>query len=125
MPARGSTTAAAIPPPNVSHPCASQVSHALARGHPHASSYHSFLRSAYGSDGGQGGTKRKGKQNQQHALPVLVDRPLDASVLHGKLLAWFDTKKDTRGMPWRKEVDPAKLSQKERSQRGYEVSTMP
>ncbi|KIO30707.1 hypothetical protein M407DRAFT_20236 [Tulasnella calospora MUT 4182] len=40
--------------------------------------------------------------------------------LTGSLLEWFDSVRDTRGMPWRKEYDPS-LSEDEKAQRAYEV----
>ncbi|KAG8898958.1 hypothetical protein FRC00_002107, partial [Tulasnella sp. 408] len=40
--------------------------------------------------------------------------------LTGGLLEWFDSVRDTRGMPWRKEYDPS-LSEDEKAQRAYEV----
>ncbi|KAG8989199.1 Mitochondrial carrier protein ymc2 [Tulasnella sp. 427] len=40
--------------------------------------------------------------------------------LMGGLLEWFDSVRDTRGMPWRKEYDPS-LSDEEKAQRAYEV----
>lgn len=44
----------------------------------------------------------------------------NVSPLLDPLLAWYDTKKNARGMPWRKGYDPT-LSDADKSQRAYEV----
>lgn len=114
-----STSSATLPPPNLSHPCASHLPLAAASAHTHSASYHSFLTSSYFPSKPKAGAR--GKAAIQ-GLPRLVKDALDAEVVQSALLAWFDRVKKKRGMPWRKEVDLSRASKAARTQRGYEVS---
>lgn len=113
-----SSSSTPLPPPNTSHPCASQIAHALSSSRAHSSSYHSFLTSSYLSTAPP--LKKKGTKAPP-ILPPLVDAPIEAIVLQKKVLRYYDGVKEGRGMPWRKEVDLEGLDKAERSQRGYEV----
>ena len=122
MPPRKATKSAPILPPNDTHPARGLISAALTAGHPHPASYHSFITSRFLPQSEDSQPPKKRARTAQRALPELLESPLDAIVLQKKLLAWYDTVKDTRSMPWRKEVTPSELSKAARSQRGYEVS---
>lgn len=116
------TKSGPLPPPNESHPSRSQIRAALTQGHPHCSSYHSFITSRYFPTPS---TSSSGKKRARVAptLPELVESPLEARVLHEKLLAWYDGVKELRAMPWRKEKEVDKMSKSELTQRAYEVSS--
>lgn len=107
----------ALPAPNLSHPADSFISRAISKTsqHQHDSSYHSFISP---SNRSSSSTKTSAK-NQ--SFPETLPNAIEALVLNEKLLKWFDTVKESRGMPWRVEVDVNTLSKKELSQRGYEV----
>ncbi|GAA6003037.1 hypothetical protein JCM10207_001957 [Rhodosporidiobolus poonsookiae] len=119
-----------LPPPNTAHPCASLLPTVLSTSslpdRPHSASYHTFLSSPFypstsrTPSGSEPPTKKR-KKADEPTLPPLLDEAIDAGVVQRKLLSWFDGVKETRGMPWRKEVYPAALSKEERAQRGYEV----
>ncbi|GAA6043599.1 hypothetical protein JCM8097_008279 [Rhodosporidiobolus ruineniae] len=123
--------AAPLPAPNASHPCAALLPAALSPSsladRPHSASYHAFLRSPFyptpssKRDTSPPPAKRKKKAAAEDVLPPLLETAIDAAAVQRKLLAWFDTVKDTRGMPWRKEVNPAQQTDEERAQRAYEV----
>ncbi|BGP16879.1 hypothetical protein JCM10213_007326 [Rhodosporidiobolus nylandii] len=134
MPPKKKAAAAAprrLPPPNDSHPCASLLPSVLAdpslADRPHPGSYHTFLSSplypshTLGTRDSSPPPKKRKKKDDEPKLPPLLEGALDASIVQRKLLSWFDGVRDTRGMPWRKDVDPAALSAEERAQRGYEV----
>ncbi|GAA6063376.1 hypothetical protein JCM10212_000315 [Sporobolomyces blumeae] len=121
---------APLPPPDLSHPCASLLPTVLDPEslplRPHPASYHVFLRSE-----GATSTRRrdvqppkKKKAKQTHAGTVLAD-PVEGAWtvkrVQDKLLAWFEGKREGRGMPWRKDGRPEDMTREERSQRGYEV----
>ncbi|KAK4052013.1 hypothetical protein OIO90_004543 [Microbotryomycetes sp. JL221] len=115
--------AQSVPKPNISHPVANLVPFALQQAHAHPLSYHAFLKSRY-TPQSEPSTATKGKRkasSMSTGLQNAVPNAVEASVVQRKLLLWFDGVKDTRGMPWRKEVDPAKLSEAEQTQRAYEV----
>jgi hypothetical protein len=118
-----SSSAVSLPPPNTAHPQASLIPAALGASHPHPSSYHSFLNSPFfpAASSSDSTTKKRSKSSPP-SLPALIDKPVEARVLHEKLLAWFDRVKESRAMPWRKQVNLDEMSQEERTQRGYEVS---
>ncbi|GAA5924029.1 hypothetical protein JCM3775_005577 [Rhodotorula graminis] len=111
-----------LPRPNTAHPCASQLEAALSTlpARPHAASYHAFLTSPY-YPAPPSPSPTKKRKKAEPTLPPAVDSALDAAVVQQKLLAWFDGVRATRGMPWRKDVDPATMDEEERTQRGYEV----
>lgn len=115
-----SSKSAPLPPPNSTHPAHAFIPSALAPGHPHSASYHSFITSPYLPSTSDSQPPKK-RARTERALPELLDAPLEAKELHKKLLGWFDGVKGAREMPWRKEVFPSELSKRERSQRGYEV----
>lgn len=119
-----STKTAPIPPANASHPARHLIPAALAPGHPHSSSYHSFITSTFYPTNIPASTPplKKRARTAAPALPELLEAPLEARVLHEKLLGWYDTVKESRAMPWRKDVEVESMSRKERSQRAYEVS---
>lgn len=117
-----------LPAPNATHPCASLLPAVLDPAslaeRPHPASYHAFLTSPYyptASSTSEPPTKKRKKDSSEPKLPPALDTAIEAAVVQRKLLGWFDGVKEKRGMPWRKEVDPKTLSQKERTQRGYEV----
>ncbi|GAA5890719.1 hypothetical protein JCM8208_004972 [Rhodotorula glutinis] len=127
MPPRKKATAAParpLPRPNTAHPCASQLDVALAPSslpaRPHAASYHCFLSSPY-YPAPPSPSPAKKRKKAEPTLPPAVDGALEAEVVQQKLLGWFDGVRATRGMPWRKDVDPASMDEDERTQRGYEV----
>ncbi|KAM0752742.1 DNA glycosylase [Meredithblackwellia eburnea MCA 4105] len=108
-------TSFSLAQPNQSHPSFSDALRALSpspsnKNRSHPTSYHCFLVSDY---------YKKHKDN--NTLPRQTRDPIHATVLHLKLLKWYDSVKLLRKMPWRKEVDILTLSQQERTQRGYEV----
>lgn len=112
-----------VPPPNETHPARSQIPSALTQGHPHSSSYHSFVTSRYfPSPSASTASNGKKRARVAPALAELVDSPLEAHVLHEKLLEWYDGVKESRSMPWRKEKEVDKMSKSERTQRAYEVN---
>ncbi|BGP25269.1 A/G-specific adenine DNA glycosylase [Rhodotorula toruloides] len=131
MPPKRKSAAVARPPlpaPNATHPCASLLPTVLnptsLNERPHPASYHAFLTSLYYpkiSSDSEPPTKKRKKDSSQPKLPPALDTAIQAVIVQQKLLAWFDGVKEKRGMPWRKEVDPKTLPQKERTQRGYEV----
>ncbi|BGP08753.1 Adenine DNA glycosylase [Rhodotorula toruloides] len=131
MPPKKKSAAIARPPlpvPNATHPCASLIPSVLDPAslieRPHPASYHAFLTSPYypiASPSSEPPTKKRKKDSSEPKLPPALDSAIEAAVVQKKLLAWFDGVKEKRGMPWRKEVDPKTLSQKDRTQRGYEV----
>ncbi|BGP40808.1 hypothetical protein JCM10450v2_004811 [Rhodotorula kratochvilovae] len=126
MPPRKKASAAPsapLPPPNDAHPCAAQVPAALASlpVRPHPASYHTFLTSPFYPAPGSPPPAKKRKRAAAPALPLALDGAIDAEVVQRKVLTWFDGVRGKRGMPWRKDVDPASLSEEERTQRGYEV----
>ncbi|BGP32748.1 hypothetical protein JCM10296v2_004532 [Rhodotorula toruloides] len=117
-----------LPAPNATHPCASLIPSVLDPAslieRPHSASYHAFLTSPYYptvSSKSEPPTKKRKKDSSEPKLPPALDTAIEAVSVQKKLLEWFDGVKEKRGMPWRKEVDPKTLSQKERTQRGYEV----
>ncbi|CEQ41390.1 SPOSA6832_03081 [Sporobolomyces salmonicolor] len=119
---------APLPSPNLSHPCASLLPAVLASStladRPHPASYHCFLTSPYYPSPAVPASSpppKKKRKKDEPALPNVLDEAIDAKVLQRKLLGWFDGVKESRGMPWRKEVVPADLTREERAQRGYEV----
>ncbi|KAK4050309.1 hypothetical protein OIV83_003630 [Microbotryomycetes sp. JL201] len=112
-------TSAQISHPNTNHPSAAELASALQRGRPHSLAYHAFLKSTH-TPLHRSETSKK-KQNTATGLEQPVDDAIDAVVVQRKLLAWYDTVKTTRGMPWRIDVDPEALSDEQRSQRAYEV----
>ncbi|GAA5844513.1 hypothetical protein JCM9279_006329 [Rhodotorula babjevae] len=127
MPPRKKAAAAAprpLPRPNTAHPCAPQLEASLAPSslpaRPHAASYHAFLTSPYYPAPPSPSPAKKRKKTEP-TLPPAVDGALEAEVVQQKLLGWFDNVRATRGMPWRKDVDPAMMDEAERTQRGYEV----
>lgn len=82
----------------------------------HPVAYHRFIESPYGAfASGSTGTSTSKTTARSDASSVPVER------VQRKLLRWYDTVKDDRAMPWRKEVDLASLTRQERNQRGYEV----
>ena len=78
--------------------------------------------------------RKKGKTSGNDTLMSSVDKASSFFSPHAQsshiiqspapirvaLLKWYETVKDTRGMPWRKPFDPT-LGPEERSQRAYEV----
>ncbi|ORY37173.1 DNA glycosylase, partial [Leucosporidium creatinivorum] len=114
------TKSAPPPPPNESHPARAQIPTALTQGHPHSSSYHSFITSPYFPTPSSSAPPKK-RARVAPSVPDLVESPLQAHVLHEKLLAWYDGVKESRSMPWRKEKEVEKMSREERTQRAYEV----
>ncbi|KAM0786380.1 hypothetical protein ACM66B_001848 [Microbotryomycetes sp. NB124-2] len=118
--ARAATKATApIPSTNVGHPIASQIASALQRGRPHNLSYHAFIKSRHTPSTST--NKKHNSQAKNTGLDEPVENAIEAVVLQRKLLKWFDACRTSRGMPWRKDVDPATLSDKDKSQRAYEV----
>ncbi|GAA5881161.1 hypothetical protein JCM8547_005264 [Rhodosporidiobolus lusitaniae] len=121
-----SSATKALPPTNTTHPCASFLPSVLAPAslpdRPHPASYHTFLSSPFfPSTRSASPPPKKRKKSDEPKLPPPCEGAIEASVVQRKLSAWYDTVKESREMGWRKEVDPAKLSDEERSQRGYEV----
>ncbi|GAA5910346.1 hypothetical protein JCM5296_000564 [Sporobolomyces johnsonii] len=123
-----SASTAPLPSPNLSHPCASLLPAVLASStladRPHSASYHCFFTSPYYPSPtlpASSPPPKKKRKKEEPALPKALDEAIDAKVLQRKLLGWFDGVKESRGMPWRKEVVPADLTVEERAQRGYEV----
>lgn len=118
-----------LPPPNTGHPCADLLATALAASNcadrPHSPAYHAFLTSPYYPSKTNASDEPPKKRARGAAtapkLPPPLDNAIEALEVQRKLLAWFDGIKEKRGMPWRKDVDPEKLSRAERNQRGYEV----
>ncbi|GAA6051115.1 hypothetical protein JCM3770_004722 [Rhodotorula araucariae] len=114
---------ALLPVPNDAHPCATLLSDALTSlpARPHPPSYHTFLTSPFYPPPASPPPPSKRKRAAAPAIPPAHEGALEADVVQRKVLRWFDGVKGARGMPWRKEVDPASLSEDERTQRGYEV----
>ncbi|GAA5971129.1 hypothetical protein JCM11641_004156 [Rhodosporidiobolus odoratus] len=117
-----------LPPPSATHPCAALLPSIVAPSclpeRPHPASYHTFLSSPFypgATSVPAAPPPKKRKKTDEPALPPLLDCAIEAAVVQKKLLEWFETVKGARGMPWRKDVDPAELSREERAQRGYEV----
>ncbi|KWU41321.1 DNA glycosylase [Rhodotorula sp. JG-1b] len=118
-----------LPQPSQTHPCASLLPSALAPStftdRPHPPAYHCFVTSPYYPSTSRTTDEPPKKRSKASAsapkLPAALDTAIDAVVLQQKLLTWFDTVKEKRGMPWRKDIDPKTLSRKEKNRRGYEV----
>jgi A/G-specific adenine glycosylase len=140
MPAKkktSTTPAVALPPPNTLHPCAALLPSVLSPSslssgsRPHPASYHSFLSSPFfptpstsSSNRTEEPPSKKRKTSskvEQPKLPPLLETASDVEETQKRLLEWYDSVKEGRGMPWRKEVKVEQLSREERSQRGYEV----
>lgn len=131
------TPAVALLPLNTLHPCAALLPSVLSPSslssgsRPHPASYHSFLRSPFfpipstsSSSRTEEPPSKKRKTSskvEEPKLPPLLESASDVEETQRRLLEWYDSVKEGRGMPWRKEVKVEQLSREERSQRGYEV----
>lgn len=114
-----------LPSPNLAHPANALIATALSKhsSHSHSSSYHSFITSPHSIlKRGIKSTNGEGKKRAAPpSYPDCLPQPIAALAINEKMLTWFDGVKESRGMPWRVEVDPDKLSKAEGNQRGYEV----
>lgn len=116
--------AIALPLPNVRHPANRHITVAISKAseHSHHSSYHSFITPSTPPVVASNSNVNKRSNNlAPSAFPEALPNAIDALILNEKLLKWFDSVKESRGMPWRVEQDVTTLSKTQLSQRGYEV----
>lgn len=122
-----SSSTKSIPKPNLNHPQNSKILKIInSKQHLHSSSYHSFISSPYYPTSSTSSSSSNGKKRPVSSttgeFSELVKNSIEVKVLNDKVLNWFNLVKESRGMPWRKEVLVGEGTKEERSQRGYEVS---
>lgn len=116
-----------IPKPNLSHPQNSKILKIIkSKQHQHSSSYHSFISSPYypTSNSSSSNGKKRPASSTSGEFPELVENSIEVKILNDKVLNWFESVKESRGMPWRRDVIVGEGTREERSQRGYEVSSL-
>ncbi|SDA01482.1 BZ3500_MvSof-1268-A1-R1_Chr10-1g02710 [Microbotryum saponariae] len=90
----------------------------------HPSSYHCFIDSPYAAAStstSQSSQKVSKKGKQSASTPALLQGAIPVRTLHQNLLTWFDTVREKRQMPWRKDLIIETMSTSEKTQRAYEV----
>ncbi|KDE05481.1 hypothetical protein MVLG_04170 [Microbotryum lychnidis-dioicae p1A1 Lamole] len=90
----------------------------------HPSSYHCFIDSPYAaasSSTSQSSQKVSKKGKQSASTPAPLRDAIPVRTLHQNLLTWFDTVREKRQMPWRKDLIIETMSTSEKTQRAYEV----